>query len=463
MAQHLSVGFNISRTTTNESYHDKLVELLSTDLDFHGDNSNIKSHNYHSFPAKFPPQLPRKFINGLTNPNDLVLDPMNGSGTTVLEALFAHRCGLGFDIDPLAIKITNTKMAHQSIEKIEQTTEQILNRARWALQNQQDVLVKELGNKWDEKSHAFISYWFAFESQLELLALISEIGKIDEPDLRAFFELAFSAIIITKSGGVSLALDLAHTRPHRAKVVINNNGKRIIDEPVSEKRREILTKKLRSPLDEFEKRCRINLDGLLLSTPKSTFTKAVFGDAQLLPLASRTVDLIVTSPPYVSNAIDYMRAHKFSLVWFGYQIDDLGNRRREYIGADAITGEIFENLPNFTNEILSSIAIVDEKKSLVVRRYFSEMKRVLQEMYRVLKPGKSAVLVVGSSMIRGIDTQTQDCLVEIGRALGFEIPKIGVRNLDRNRRMLPAGNTVDKDSQIQQRMHKEFVIGFYKP
>ena len=106
---------------------------------------------------------------------------------------------------------------------------------------------------------------------------------------------------------------------------------------------------------------------------------------------------------------------------------------------------------------------MDDKKSLVVRRYFSEMKRALQEMYRVLKPGKAAILVVGSSLIRGIDTQTQNCLAEIGQLIGFDVPKIGVRNLDRNRRMLPAGSTVDKNSQIQQRMHQEFVIGFHKP
>jgi hypothetical protein len=282
-------------------------------------------------------------------------------------------------------------------------------------------------------------------------------------DLRAFFELAFSAIIITKSGGVSLALDLAHTRPHRAKVVINHDGKLITDEPVDEKHRAILTKKLRSPLDEFEKRCRNNLDGVLILASKDVFSKATFGDAQALPLATHSVDLIVTSPPYASNAIDYMRAHKFSLIWLGYEIDDLGDRRREYIGSDVIARENFEMLPSFIDEILKPIAQVDEKKSLVVRRYYSEMKRVLQEMYRVLKPGKAAILVVGSSIIRGIDTQTQNCLAEIGQVIGFKVPKIGIRNLDRNRRMLPAGAKINKDSQIQQRMHQEYVIGFYKP
>jgi ubiquinone/menaquinone biosynthesis C-methylase UbiE len=91
------------------------------------------------------------------------------------------------------------------------------------------------------------------------------------------------------------------------------------------------------------------------------------------------------------------------------------------------------------------------------------MTRVLQEMYRVLKPGKVSIIVVGSSSIRGVDTQTHNCLAEIGQQIGFKIPKIGLRNLDRNRRMLPASSKLNLDSQIQQRMHEEYVIGFYKP
>ncbi len=90
------------------------------------------------------------------------------------------------------------------------------------------------------------------------------------------------------------------------------------------------------------------------------------------------------------------------------------------------------------------------------------MMRVLKEMYRVLRPNRAAIVVVGNSTMRGRDTQTQNCLAEIGQGIGFQVPKIGVRRLDRNKRMLPAGATLDKDSQIQQRMHVEYVIGFYK-
>ena len=72
-------------------YEVRLKKLLVSDLDFHGKDSSYASHNFHSFPAKFPPQLPRKFIEWLTDPGDLVLDPMMGSGTTILEAFLLGR------------------------------------------------------------------------------------------------------------------------------------------------------------------------------------------------------------------------------------------------------------------------------------------------------------------------------------------------------------------------------------
>jgi DNA modification methylase len=75
------------------SYRERLRVLLSSDLDFHGKSSAYASHNFHAFPAKFPPQLPRKFIEGLTEPGDVVLDPMVGSGTTIVEAFLAGRRG----------------------------------------------------------------------------------------------------------------------------------------------------------------------------------------------------------------------------------------------------------------------------------------------------------------------------------------------------------------------------------
>ncbi|NJL58651.1 MAG: hypothetical protein HC887_02370 [Desulfobacteraceae bacterium] len=140
--------------------------------------------------------------------------------------------------------------------------------------------------------------------------MLCEIELLENTVMRDFFTLIFSAIIITKSGGVSLSRDLAHTRPHK------------------------IEKTPASAFTEFQKRLQRNLQNILFK-PESRF--AIYeADAKKLPLADNSADLIVTSPPYANHAIDYMRAHKFSLVWLGYGIDELSEIRRKYIGGDSV-------------------------------------------------------------------------------------------------------------------------------
>ena len=463
---HATKKIDLEKITTAKSYVEKLTDSLSTDLDFQNHKSGYSSHNFHSFPAKFPPQLPAKFILDLTAPGEMVLDPMVGSGTTIIEAFFTGRKGIGFDIDPLALLISKVKTTNLNVEELTGHLKSILKNAQLNVQTDESSLEQILASQWDSKTKQFVNYWFAHETQLELLGLALQISKIGDQSIKNFFELAFSAAIITKSGGVSLALDLAHTRPHKARIVMSKDGSLLLGNELIHKespRLKILTKKLRSPFEEFQKRCIQNFEGLD-NLDLGKFKPIIkYGNAQKLPIEDKTVDLIVTSPPYASNAIDYMRAHKFSLIWLGYQIDELSIKRKNYIGGEVLTKFEYEELPCFTSQIIEDITSVDPKRGKVIHRYYSEMTRVLKEMFRVLRPGKSAIVVVGNSIMRGKNTETQNCLADIGRTIGFDVPKIGVRKIDRNKRMLPAGTKLNKTSQIQQRMHEEYVIGFYKP
>ncbi len=62
------------------------------------------ANNLHevSYRACFKPQLPRFFIERLTQEGDLVYDPFMGRGTTLLEASFLGRIPCGNDINPLS-------------------------------------------------------------------------------------------------------------------------------------------------------------------------------------------------------------------------------------------------------------------------------------------------------------------------------------------------------------------------
>ena len=367
---------------------------LGANLNFHGTDGSYGSHAWHPFPAKFPPQLPEYIILQLTDPGDIVLDPMVGSGTTMVEAVRLGRRAVGCDIDPLARMITAAKLSPIDPFVALSEGKRVLSEAREDYYEARSRLQRDLELRFDAKTEDFIHYWFQPQQQLELLALVQRIEALPEGETRDFLKIVFSSTIIAKSGGVSLARDLAHTRPHRDMDKRPNSafvefGKRL------ERNVGALEK---SKLTDREASYHPNgSSSAFVSVPFASIHAASAADTSL---PSDSVDLIVTSPPYANNAIDYMRAHKFALVWFNWTISDLARIRAQYLGHDAISGLRCERLPSQCEGTLAKLAERDERKALVLRRYFQEMKAVIEEMMRVLRRGRPAVIVVGSSNLR---------------------------------------------------------------
>ena len=198
--------------------------------------------------------------------------------------------------------------------------------------------------------------------------------------------------------------------------------------------------------------------------------RIVDGDARSLPLPDCSADLIVTSPPY-ANALDYMRAHKFSLAWLGDRIPSLTRLRREYIGSESSGSQAtssFNPLPAKVEAVVERVAEADATKSRVLRRYFADMSAAISEMQRVLRTGSAAVIVVGPSTMRGILVPTHECLADLARHAGLDVVGVVPRSLNRDRRMMPARNTGSNAANadatgIERRMHTEYVIGAVKP
>jgi len=66
-------------------------------------------HNFFPYPARFPPSIPRFFINELTSEGGTVLDPFCGGGTTLLESSILGRKGIGIDLNKLGTFLTEVK------------------------------------------------------------------------------------------------------------------------------------------------------------------------------------------------------------------------------------------------------------------------------------------------------------------------------------------------------------------
>lgn len=86
---------------------------------------NGLTHNFYRYPARFSPQFVRAVIDAFTKPNDLVLDPFVGGGTTLVEALASGRHAIGADISSLATFVSEVKTRLYSDEELQRVT-------RWA-------------------------------------------------------------------------------------------------------------------------------------------------------------------------------------------------------------------------------------------------------------------------------------------------------------------------------------------
>lgn len=72
---------------------------------------NPESAKKVGHPAPFPVELPYRLIQLYTYKGDIVLDPFMGSGSTAIAALKADRKYVGYEINPLYIKLSEEKIA----------------------------------------------------------------------------------------------------------------------------------------------------------------------------------------------------------------------------------------------------------------------------------------------------------------------------------------------------------------
>ena len=427
----------------------RLDSLLQGDLSFQTPSRHAHPlYALHPFAARFPHGLPGYFIDALTESGDTVLDPMCGSGITLLEGWAAGRAVIGVDLDPLARRQAQARTTALDDDAVRQSGQAALRRTAdlmAGLGAQRDPL-EAVRTGMDPPTREFLDYWFFPETQRELACLTLAIREETDADLRNLLEVIFSSTIVTKSGGVSRARDLAHTRPHRVSDKVPRN-------PIP-----LFANLVARAADAYGS---IDRNGV-------GDCRIVDGDARSLPLPDCSVDLIVTSPPY-ANALDYMRAHKFSLAWLGDPIPSLTRLRREYIGSEAAGSQVTSSaspLPAQVEAVVERVGEVDAAKSRVLRRYFVDMSAAISEMQRTLRPGSATIIVVGASTMRGILVPTHECLADLATQAGLDVVAVAPRNLDRDRRMMPArssGRAGSGDATgIERRMHTEYVIGAVK-
>jgi len=343
--------------------------------------TNYLTHNIHRYSGKFIPPIAKGVIEIATKPGDVVLDPYCGSGTTLLEAGLAGRPAIGLDLNPLACLIARVKITpikptrlNDFQKQVEKTFAEIAgyNKGPTLLQYEEQTLDEEVqrDSKWRDE---WYQKWFGSDNLKELILIFNRIQTFQTEDLKNIAMLAFSDILRKCSYANS-------TYPN----VMFDKRKTQTSQPL----KSFLTR-IREIIGNIQE-----LENVQQFTPPIV----VRCDAQQMPIRDNSVDCVITHPPYIGS-IPYAEYGVLSLTWLGFNPKELDQK---------LTGG-------------------KRQRPDVVDRFQTGYEGMLQEAWRVMKPGKICFIMVGNPTVKGKKIDLRQMTTEIGNKVGFSVAAEGKR------------------------------------
>ena len=325
-----------------------------------GHTNQYLTHWFYPYKGKFHGQMIKAIINFIgTSGDDVILDPFMGSGTTLIEASVIGTNSVGIEINPALCIVSQIKLDSLKI-----------NYPEFARSVKQKDLLKIFEYFNDARAYLNERKWEIEANNQNARDILMELWKNHFPN--SFVkEYPFEWRNL-------LLLIYLHALSDYTYLKGTNKEK------------------------SFEEFFMINFNEYL-ETIKGTYTtfkklsikpreyKVILGSALNLPLEDSSVKGIVTSPPY-SIALDYVKNDLHLLNYLGI---DTKRLRKEMVG---LKGKKMEKL----------------------RMYEEDIRKSVEEMYRILKNGGWAAIVLGDVVVNGKRTDFCKKIIEWAPEIGFK-------------------------------------------
>lgn len=309
-------------------------------------------HNMCSYLAMFPPALPHYFIKQFTNPGDVVFDPFSGRGTTILEACLNDRIGIGSDLNPLAVVLTGAKTNVPSFSSI-------IERISKLEKQYKPVEVLDVPDD--------IKMLYDEKVTLPMLVYLKENLNVSN-EIDRFIMATLMGIMHGKhrkdGSSIYLSISMPNTfsmSPNYVKNYINNNNLIKLEQDVFD----LLKNRVKNiyPFGSELRSGQVYLADAL----------EICRDEKIIK--SESIDLIVTSPPYL-KLIKYGKYNWIRLWLLGEKSENVDEQLK------------LDKAYKDSQEIKLS-------DNLKLDEYLEFMRKLIVGWERILKKGSLAVVVIG--------------------------------------------------------------------
>lgn len=331
-----------------------------------------EGHSLHevSYRACFKPSLPAFFIERLSKPGDLVLDPFMGRGTTCLEASLRGRVPCGNDVNPLSSMLVRPRLQPPVLTEVFERIDAMDMWYSGALD--EDLLV-----------------FFHPETLRALYAMRAYFLKREEEGTLDAVDDWLRMVCVNRLTGHSNGFFSVYTLPPNQATSPDGQRK------INEKRKQvppqrdvwaILKKKSKTLLADV-----LPLMGRQQEHAKSA--RLMTGVASSMPeLEDRSVQLVVTSPPFL-DVVQYA-SDNWLRCWFcGIEAKDVPITMARSVDA-----------------------------------WQEAMREAFVELYRVVKPGGYVAFEVGE--VRKGKVRLEEAVLPVAAQVGFapELVMINAQN-----------------------------------
>ena len=383
-------------------------------------NKKEPVHRWAPWVAGFSKTFVESAIDKHLHSPGTVLDPFCGVGTTLLCAIYHGHKAIGFEINPYAVLASTVKTNAHKINSKELEKEI----CRFEVFN-------EKGQVGEPKSKSPVGFKTKteFYSPLVLKKVLfvrDFIDTIKNTEIRGLFNLALGATLV-KYSNYSYEPSLG-TREGAGK-------EKILEYDVGA----AILAKLKEMLVDIREVSQSPQEG---KVGNAEIVCDSFFNYEGYPSLANSVDLIITSPPYLNN-YHYVRNTRPQLFWLELvssskelkqlETDNFGKYWQTVRQGEKIELEPALKDPEIV-ACIEAIRKVNPERGIYggsgwanyVTEYLNDCYRFAKGIDYCLKSGGIAAVVIGNNVIQGVEVPTDVFLGKIAEKVGLELVKIHV-------------------------------------